>query len=163
MRGVPRGNPRTMCSFRAEAYGFLASLHLLVNFRKLYPAQEAQRHSIHTDSASLLSRLLTATKDKVPVGFWLKTDSDVVMQIAAAAKEIPHLQRIYAKGHQDGKKKKADLTQPESYNIDADASATIMRHEMNIPASHVIPFPASQVNVYIQQQHISSSMNTIFH
>jgi hypothetical protein len=85
------------------------------------------------------------------------------MQIAAAAKEIPHLQRIYVKGHQDGKKKKADLTQPELYNIDADASATIMRHEMKKPASHIITFPASQVNVYIQQQHISSSMNTIFH
>jgi hypothetical protein len=157
MRGVARGDPRMMCSFRAEAYGFLAGLHLLANFRKIYPAQDAQRHSIHTDSASLLSRLLTATKAQVPVGFWLKTDSAVVMQIATASKEIPHLQRIYVKGHQDGKKKKADFTQPELYNIDADASVTIMRHEMN--SSIFCDLIKRMYNSYQTNFHVFCSFN----
>jgi hypothetical protein len=143
MRGVARGDPRTMCSFRAEVHMLLAGRHLLINFLKITSAQDEQQHSIHTDSVSLLSRLSKATKAQVPVGFCLKTDSDVVMQIAAAAKEIMHIQRLYVKGQQDGKKKKTDLTQPKLYNIDADASSTIMRHAMKKPASQVIPFPAS--------------------
>jgi hypothetical protein len=77
-RGVARGDPRTMCSFRAEAYGFLAGISLLVRLHTIYnPPSTYKHHTIHTDSAILLSRLQKAT-GIVPVGFWFKTDSDVV-------------------------------------------------------------------------------------
>jgi hypothetical protein len=65
----------------------------------------------------------------VPVGFWQKTDSNVVMQIVEVAKTVPPLTRHYVKGHQDAEKKQKDLTLPEIYNIHADNSATQMRHE----------------------------------
>jgi ribonuclease HI len=162
VRGVARGDPRTMCSFRAEAYGFLAGISLLVGFLQTTPTATTYTHSIHTDSASLLDRLENATS-KVPVGFWLKTDSDVVIQIVETARQVPKIERKYVKGHQDGKKKKADLTQPEILNIDADKSATKMQYQMTKPAARVILFPASRANVYIQQQYICSSLPKILH
>jgi hypothetical protein len=162
VRGVARGDPRTMCSFRAEAYGFLAGICLLANLTLMLKIEQ-EKHTIHTDSASLLSRLLGAMRSSVTVGFWLKTDSDIIMQIAEEAKKVPQLSRHYVKGHQDDKKKARELTLPEIYNIDADKSATKMRHEMNAPASQVIPFPASPVGVYIQHQLISSSLDSRLH
>jgi hypothetical protein len=92
VRGVARGDPRTMCSFRAEAYGFLAGISLLAGFLQTTPAATTYTHSIHTDIASFLDRLENAT-NKVPVGFWLKTDSDVVMQIVETAKQVPGKRR----------------------------------------------------------------------
>jgi hypothetical protein len=165
VRGVARGDPRTMASFRAEAYGFLAGICLLVRLTLLVTITDEfeAKPKIYTDSASLLSRLLRAMGPHVPVGFWQKTDSDVVMQIVEVAKTVPLLTRHYVKGHQDAEKKKKDLTLPEIYNIDADNSATQMRHEMNEPASQVILFPASPVSVYIQYQLISSSLDTRLH
>jgi hypothetical protein len=85
------------------------------------------------------------------------------MQIVDTATQVPQLARIYVKGHQDGEKKKADLTQPEILNIDADRSATKMCHQMKKPTSKVILFPTSQANIYIQQYHISSSLHSILH
>jgi hypothetical protein len=38
-----------------------------------------------------------------------------------------------------------------------------MCFEMTAPATHVIPFPTSQVNIYLQQQLISSSLNQRLH
>jgi hypothetical protein len=159
-RGAARGDPRTMCSFRAEAYGLLAGLTLLDSL-----LQQADKppvtHSIHTDSASLLSRLEIATQ-RVPLGFWNKTDSDVIMQIVEEARHTT-ITRHYVKGHQDDFKKRSEMTLPEIYNIDSDASATAMRYEMNKPARTVIPFPASRVNIYIKHQHISSGLNSFLH
>jgi hypothetical protein len=95
------------------------------------------------------------------VGFWLKTDSDVIMQIVTLAKKVSNLARVYVKGHQDEKRKHSNLTQPELFNIDADVSETQMCHEMIQLATKVIIFPASEVNVYIHNQHISSSLQSI--
>jgi hypothetical protein len=108
---------------------------------------------IHRDSASLLSRLLPATKHHVPVGFWLEPDSDVVPQIVTEAKKLPKLTQHHVKGHQDGKKHEDDLTLPERRNIDTDRSATKMRHEMPAPASKVIPIPAAPVGVCSPTHH----------
>jgi hypothetical protein len=149
-----------MCSFRAEAYGFLAGISLLVRLHTIYNPLTHKHHTIHTDSASLLSRLQKAT-DLVPVGFWLKTDSDVVRQIVAMTKQVQTLERVYVKGHQEDKKKRSELTQPELFNIDADASTTQMRYKMTQPADRVIHFPASVVNIYIRNQHISASLQTV--
>lgn len=100
----------------------------------------------------------------IPVRFWLKTDSDVVMQIVKEAKRLPELTQDYVKSQQqDGKKQKKDLTQPEIYNIDSNKLATKMRYEMVHPASKVIIFPASRVSIYSRHQHISSSMNVQFY
>jgi hypothetical protein len=147
-RGAARGDPHTMCSFRAEAYRLLAGLALLNSL-----LQQADKppvtHSLHTDSASLLSRLEIATQ-RVPLRFWNKTDSDVVMQIVEEARHLT-ITRHYVKGHQDDVKKRSEMTLPEIYNIDSDPSATVMRYEMNQPARTVIPFPASRVNIYINE------------
>ena len=89
-RGVARGDPRTMDSFRAEAYGFLAGICLLHILTHAHPASIS--NSIHTDSASLLSRLTRATADYVPTGFWLKPDSDVIMQLVEEIKPFNNLQ-----------------------------------------------------------------------
>jgi hypothetical protein len=150
-----------MCSFRAEAYGFLTGISLLNSLLVQLPTTTVA-HTIHTDSASLLSQLVIATA-RVPIGFWLKPDSDVVKQIAEEAKKIPTLNRHYVKGHQDSKKKRQDLTQPELYNIDADASATKMRYEMQQPATKVIHFPACSTHIYVHQQHRSSAIDPILH
>ena len=164
-RGVARGDPRTMDSFRAEAYGFLAGICLLRLLTEPRPTADDRQHvdTIHTDSASLLARLLRATADYIPTGFWLKPDSDVIMQLVEELLPIPTLKRQYVRAHQDLKKKLEQLTLPERYNFEADADATLMRFEMTQPAAKVIPFPASVVNVYIQQQLISSSLNTLLH
>jgi hypothetical protein len=165
VRGVARGDPRTMCSFRAEAYGFLAGICLHACILLLVPTIDTfiAKPSIHTDSMSLLSRLVKATSKYVPVGTWLKTDSDIVMQIVEEAAKAVTLTRHYVKGHQDTAKKKEKLTLPELYNCDADASATTMRFEMTEPAIHVIPFPACPAGIYIQHQLISSSLETRLH
>jgi hypothetical protein len=163
VRGAARGDPRTMCSFRAKVYGFLTGICLYSSLLQLAGGSQAQKNTIHTDSASLLSRLNNATATKVPVGFWLKSDSDIVRQIVAEARKVQHLARIYVKGHQDAVKKTKDLTQPEFFNIDADKSATKMHFEMQAPATKVIPFPTSSINIYIQHQMISSSLPTRLH
>jgi hypothetical protein len=118
---------------------------------------------MHTDSASLLSRLNRATADYVPTGFWLKPDSDVIMQLVEEIKPFNNLQRQCVKGHQDTKKKRADLTLPEPHNVEADAEATIMRHQTTGPASHVLPFSASMVNVCVNKQLISSKLDMLLH
>jgi hypothetical protein len=143
-------------SFRAEAYGFLAGISLLVRLHTIYNPLTHKHHTIHTDSASLLSQLQKAT-DIVPVGFWLKTDSDVVRQIVAMTKQVQNLERVYVKGHQEEKKKRSELTQPELFNIDAAASATQMRYETTQPADMVIHFSTSVADIYIRNQHISAS------
>jgi hypothetical protein len=71
--------------------------------------------------------------------------------------------RHYVKGHQDKLKKGHELTLPEIYIIDYDASTTLMQYDMHTPANTVVPFPASRVNVYITHQHISSALNSLFH
>jgi hypothetical protein len=85
-----------MCSIRTEAYGLLAGPALLNSLLQQEDNPPVQ-HLIHTDSASLLSRLEIATR-WVPLGFWNKTDSDVVMQIVAKASQIS-ITRHYIKGH----------------------------------------------------------------
>jgi L-lysine 2,3-aminomutase len=63
------------------------------------------------------------------------------------------------KGHQDKVKKYSELTQPEWFNIDADESATKkMRFEMTESALQLPHF--RNINVYIQDQLISSSLDT---
>jgi hypothetical protein len=114
--GMARGDPRTMCSFREEAYGFLAGISLLVGFIQLTPSNVTYQHSIQSDSTSLLSKLEKATS-KVPVGFWLKTDSDVVMQIVEAARQVPQLEHKYVKGHQDGEKRRMKTFHNPRYPI----------------------------------------------
>jgi ribosomal protein S8 len=151
-----------MCSFQAEASGFLAGTCLLANLLKQPQIPSKHNRSIHTDSAILLARLQNAT-NQVSVRFWQTTYSDIVMQIVAVTKQVTYLERVYIKGHQDGKKKKADLTQPELFNIEANTAATEILYAMKKPASHIIPFPTSQANVYLQQQLISSSLNTLLH
>jgi ribonuclease HI len=147
-----------MSSFRAEAVGLLAGILLL----RLLTINEnnSAANEIHTDSASLLSCLTRAISNYVPVGFWLKPDSDVVQQIVQEAKQIHQLERTYVKGHQDLAKDKKDYT---AYNIAADTEATIMRYAMLHPVGQVVPFPASRVNIYIDNQHISSSHNRFMH
>jgi hypothetical protein len=159
-RGVARGDPRTMCSFRAEAYAFLAGVYLL--YLLTLECSDQAKNEIHTDSASLLSRLTRALAPYVPIGFWTKSDSDVVRQISEETKHIHELKRTYVKGHQDQEKDK-QLTRAEIYNIEADHEATAMRHSMTGPARHVIPFPSSRVNVYLHDQHISSSLDKFLH
>jgi hypothetical protein len=165
-RGAARGDPRTMDSFRAEACGFLAGTCLLQLLTAAHPAdQPNQTHtdSIHTNSASLLSRLEGATSECIPTGFWLKPGSDIIMQLAEELKPIHSLQRMYVKGHQDSTNRSADLTLPELCNVEADAEATIMRFQMRGPVSSVVPFPASIVNVCIQHQLTHSSLNSLLH
>jgi hypothetical protein len=165
VRSSARGGPRSMNLFRAEAYGFLAGICLLRLITKSDPTTDIDTHtdSIHTDSASLLARLLRATAEYVPTGFWLKPDSDIIMQLAEETKTVPELKHIYVKGHQNFKKKRKDFTLTELYNVEADAEATIMRFQMTKPASHVILFIAVPVNVYVQQQLINSSLDSILH
>jgi hypothetical protein len=165
-RGAARGDPRTMDSFRAEACGFLAGTCLLQLLTAAHPAdQPDQTHtdSIHTDSASLLSRLERATSEHIPTGFWLKPDSGIIMQLAEELKPIHSLQRMCVKGHQDSTNRSADLTLPELCNVEADAEAAIMRFQMQGPASSVVPFPASIVNTCIQHQLMHSSLNSLLH
>jgi hypothetical protein len=79
VRGAARGDSRTMSSFRAEAYGFLADVYLL---RLLtIESTDKAKNETHTDSASLLARLDQALGPFVPIGSWTKPDSDVVCQI----------------------------------------------------------------------------------
>jgi redox-regulated HSP33 family molecular chaperone len=80
-----------MCSFRAEGYGFLAGISLLLSILKAFHKPANEMHTIHKDSASLLARLATALSSHNLVGFWLKTDSDLVMQIANEASGFTHL------------------------------------------------------------------------
>ena len=162
-RGVARGDHRTMDSFRAEAYGFLAGIYLQRLLTQ--PTVNKVKSSIHTDSASLLLvRLFRATATYVPTGFWLKLDSDIIMQLAEELKTMPNLKRHYVKGHQDSKrKKKKDLTLSERYNIEVDAEAFSMRFQMRQPTHTVIPFPVSTVTIYIRNQFISWSLNAQLH
>ena len=99
----------------------------------------------------------------IPVGFWTKTDSDVIMQIIEEAANVSLLTRHYVKGHQDTNKDGKALTYHESLNVDADASATKKRYEMTRPQNTVILFPASRVNIFIDYQHISSALDSFLH
>jgi hypothetical protein len=112
-RGAARGDPCMMCTFRAEAYGLLAGLALL-NSLLQQAGNPSIPHTIHTDSASLLSRLEIATQ-WVPLRFWNQNDSDVVMQIMAEARQLT-ITKYYVKGHQDDVKKRSEMTLPEIYN-----------------------------------------------
>jgi hypothetical protein len=79
-QGAARGGPRTMCSFRAKAYTFLAGMCLL----NLLTAMTTDKvtNEIHTDSASLLACLdRRAVSEYVPLGFWTKPDSNTIRQI----------------------------------------------------------------------------------
>jgi hypothetical protein len=150
-----------MDSFRAEACGLIAGTCLLRLLAKQHHA--AISSTIHTNSASLLARLLRATAEHMPTGFWLKPDSDIIMQLVEELKTLPEMKRHCVKGHQDATKKHKELTLPETHNTAADAEATIMLFEMRQPASHVIPFPASIVNVSVGKQQINSALNTLLH
>eukprot|EP00978_Attheya_sp_CCMP212_P028698 scaffold99873_cov33-Attheya_sp.AAC.2 len=118
------GDPRTMSSCRAEAYAFLASVYLL--YLMTLDCSDQAKNEIHINSASLLPRLDCALANYVPLGFWIKPDSDVVRQIAKEAQHIHELKRTYVKGHQDLAKDKKDYTLPETYNIVVDHEATAM-------------------------------------
>ena len=135
-----------MDSFRAEAYGVIASIYLLRLLTQHLTTTVFS--SIHTGSASLLARLIRATATYAPTRFWLKPDSDTIMQLVEEHKTIPKLKRHRVKGHQDAKKKK-DLILPERYNIEADVEAAILRFQMQQPESKITPFPVSSVNTYI--------------
>jgi hypothetical protein len=118
-RGVARGNPLTMDSFRAEAYGLLAGISLLYLLTPTTPTTTANAaNHIHTDSASLLARLDRAMSDFIPGGFWLKPESDVVRQTIAESQPIHNLARHYVKGHQYiVTKKRQDYTQAGNSTI----------------------------------------------
>jgi hypothetical protein len=101
--------------------------------------------------------------DHVPTGFWLKPDSNIIMQLVEENKTANGLQRHCVKGHQDLVKERKDFTLPELHNVEANKEATTMRFKIPSPATHVIPFPASVANVHVRQQLISSSLNTLLH
>ena len=107
-RGAVRGDPRTMSSFQAEVYAFLAGVYLLGLLTKEVTANA--KNEIHTDSLSLLSRLARALGPYVPLGFWTKLDSDIVRQITDEVQNIHELTRTYVKGHQDLAKDKTKYT-----------------------------------------------------
>jgi hypothetical protein len=75
-RGAAHGDPRTMSLFRAKVYRFLAGILLLRLMTQ--PDMDRAKNEIHTNNASLLTRLKRATSTYIPVGFWLKADSDIV-------------------------------------------------------------------------------------
>jgi hypothetical protein len=85
------------------------------------------------------------------------------VQLAEEIKKVSELKRQYVKGHQYLKNRRKYFTLPELYNVKADAEATIMQFQMTKPASHVILFTASIVNVYVRQQLINSLLNSILH
>ena len=91
-RGAVRDDPLTMCSCRAEAYAFLAGVYLLLLLT--HNCTDHATNEIHTNSASLLSRLIHALSPYVPLGFWTKPDSDVVRQISEEVKHIHELKWI---------------------------------------------------------------------
>jgi hypothetical protein len=106
--GAARGGLRTMDSFRAEACGFIAGISLL----KLLTHDHAAcnpKDTTHTESASLLARLKQATSDCVPAGFWLKPDSEIIMQLVEETKTANGPQQHYVKGHQDLVKEQKDF------------------------------------------------------
>jgi hypothetical protein len=71
------------------------------------------------------------------------------MQLDKEVKSLKDQHCRYMKGHQDITKKQHKSMLPELYNVQADAKATIMQSEMTKPASYIILFPASQINIYM--------------
>jgi hypothetical protein len=78
---------------------FLAGVHLLLLLA--LECSDQAKNKIHADGASLLSRLIRALADCVPLAFWNKPDFDAVRQICDEVKHIHDMKRICVKGHQD--------------------------------------------------------------
>jgi hypothetical protein len=117
-----------MSSFRAEAYGRLGFLVFMKNMMEFHKVQPHEDTTIDTycDNDSQRKRLIVA-KDPWSASFYLKSDTDVMMEIEETKSKIPVTECFYwVKGHQDNNQdvQYEDLPWPAKLNILADEQAT---------------------------------------
>jgi hypothetical protein len=120
-------------SFRAEAYGMLATLCFLKRLAEFTGQHEPWAGVLATDSQSLLDTISAKgsadedNKPKVKKLHELSVDSpewDIVSNIIALLHSQPGLKLKYARGHQDRTIPYDNLSLLAQLNVDADEMAT---------------------------------------
>ena len=126
---------RSLHSYRAEAYGLLAVMRFLIQYRLYADALQDWPGILATDAQSVLDTLQCGTRDiqeaETPVDLDLGKvvldvlcpEWDILIEIQAASKLLPHLRLQYVRGHQDDEKDYSQLDLMGQLNVNADAEA----------------------------------------
>jgi hypothetical protein len=166
-KGYARGYP--MSSFRAEAYGRLGFLVFLKNMMEFHQVKPHEDTKIDTycDNDPLRKRLIAA-KDPWSPSFFLKADTDVMMEIEETKTKIPITESFYwVKGHQDDENNTPfeDRPWPVQLNILADEQATEALNTLQQRRTYpppMIRLPACPIYLLAQgREQTSHELNTL--
>ncbi len=131
--GPARG--RALHSYRAEACDLLSVLRFLIRYREFTHSHADWPGILATDAQSVLDTFRGKDRDPQAVDTPVDLDAgkvvldvlcpewDVLIEIQAATKLIPHLRIHYVKGHQDQDKAYEKLNLMGQLNVDADEQA----------------------------------------
>jgi hypothetical protein len=133
--GMEPARGRALHSYRAEACGLMSVLRFLIRYRKFTHSHADWPGILATDAQSVLDTLRGKDRDPQAVDTPVDLDAgkvvldvlcpewDVLIEIQAATKLIPHLRIHYVKGHQDQDKAYEKLNLMGQLNVDADEQA----------------------------------------
>ena len=117
-----------MDSYRAECTGMLSLLRFLIRIAIYANMDECWRGLVGTDSQSMLDRLYvkgtsSSTKQLATLDV-LDAEWDLLIEIQEALRELPGVDLIYVKGHQDARTRYDRLPLMAQLNVDADRLAS---------------------------------------
>lgn len=150
-------------SYRAECYGLLSGLSLLLRMFEYTSTTIPDAIQIHTDSESMILKL----RDMLtwPYSFPSSTmtpEWDVLQAIVTLLHKFPAIPTIsHVKGHQDANSVRSTLTLPALLNIKADALAAQYTYPSHINPSEVFCLPGNSVQLHSRSGTITSKYRNV--
>lgn len=129
-RGIAHGNRELHSSYRAEAYGMLCALIILLHIIQFFDMmfETTKRVHLFCDNLSLVTVVEKHRINKMTVGEHTAADADVELQILSSIKALTKagvtVSIEHVKGHQDKTKKYEELPRAAQLNVQADEQAT---------------------------------------
>jgi hypothetical protein len=151
------------CSFRAEGYGVLAILRLLLHIRYFYVLDCRQaRFRLYCDSKSLLKRIEASRQlQRLIPRRYLFSEVDVEMQILASIHALASDVTLeHVEGHQDTKYPGRPLPWAAELNRRCDDIATAHLESATTTLPTMPSLPASQVSISIGAHTITHHIPT---
>jgi hypothetical protein len=145
-----------MDSYRAECTGMLSFLRFLINMSSYTNNVDGfWRGVIGTDSQSMLDRLFVkeanaSAPKQLAILDVLDPEWDLLVEIQEALRDLPGVDLVYVKGHQDDRKEYAMLPLMTQLNVDADRLAGKYNREYG--ANRPFSFMAANTGAILQTE-----------
>lgn len=162
-KGTVYGSPRFMHPFRAEAMGAYVLFRFLHLMAEVLPSLLSLPIEWHCDNLGLVDAMAFSQQSyfRCRPKHGIQPDYDLLIPLRALMKPFSHLGIYHVSSHQDKKKKPAELTVPERWNVFIDRLAG-KAYDMPSPPSDYFPVrhTTSPCLLTIQSIPVTTSINS---